>query len=88
MSCSLHNFGITYQDKPSDNPISLPQDYTMFQLRPAFDECDGQRSQTPHAAMNVALADGSVRSIAPQITPETWKLLLKPNDGLPISGDW
>jgi len=88
LSCDLHNFGITMQGLPSDDPVYLPVDYTMFQVRPLFNECDGQRSQTPHAAMNVAMADGSARSIAPEITPATWKLLLKPNDGVPVSGDW
>jgi Protein of unknown function (DUF1559) len=76
-----HNFGITQQDKPSDDPSYLPQDYTMFQVQPALQPgpkvCDKWRSQTPHAAMNVCLADGSVRPVRAGISPQTWKQALK-----------
>lgn len=76
-----HNFGVTQQNKASDDPSYLPNDYTMFQVKPVG--CDKWRSQTPHAAMNVAMASGAVRVIDAGIAPATWKSLLKPGDGQP-----
>jgi Protein of unknown function (DUF1559)/Prokaryotic N-terminal methylation motif len=92
LSCDFHNLGITWDGKPSDDPSYLPEDYTMFQVRPRVkggaNPCDGLRSQTPHVAMQIALADGSARAVSPAISPATWKQLLKPRDGVPIGGDW
>jgi type II secretory pathway pseudopilin PulG len=88
LSVHFHNFGITQERKPSDDPSYFPQDYTMFQVGPTADNCDKWRTQTGHATMNTALADGSVRSFQPNISPDTWKQLLKPRDGNPIFGEW
>jgi len=77
-SCEFHNFGITADYLPSDDPANV-SDFTMFQVRP--DVCDWNGVQTPHAAMNVAMADGSARSIAANIRPDIWKSMLKPHDG-------
>jgi len=77
-SCEFHNFGITADYLPSDDPAYSP-DFTMFQVRPNV--CDWNRVQTPHAAMNVAMADGSTRSIAATVGPGIWKCMLKPRDG-------
>jgi hypothetical protein len=87
-----HNFGVTQQAKPSDDPIYQPNDYTMFQVQPALgtgpNACDRWRTQTPHHAMNVCLADGSVRNVAGDISPSTWKQVLKTAGPLPIGADW
>jgi hypothetical protein len=85
-----HNFGITQQAKPSDDLSYLPNDYTMFQVRPRRPgDCDKWRTQTPHAAMNVCLADGSVRTVQAGISPQTWKQVLKTTPwGGPLGGDW
>jgi hypothetical protein len=85
-SAVFHNFGVTQAGLPSDSPRLAPADYTMFQVQPPH--CDKLRSQTPHRVMNAALADGSSRSIAADITPATWKELLKPQDGTPNAGEW
>jgi hypothetical protein len=89
LTCDFHNFGITWDGKPSDDPSYLPMDYTMFQVRPAVSAgvspCDGLRTQTPHVAMQAAFADGSVQALRPGLSPEVWKALLKPRDGVPIA---
>lgn len=83
-----HTFGITLDGKPSDDP-SLPEDYTMFQARPNVDDCEKLRTQSAHAGMNVALADGSVRIVYPSIALTTWKQVLKPRSGsIPTDADW
>jgi prepilin-type N-terminal cleavage/methylation domain-containing protein len=38
-------------------------------------------ASTPHDAMNVALADGSVRTLSAQISPETWWASCTPSGG-------
>ena len=63
-SVTFHNFGITPTNVPSDDPSLLPNNYVMFQIQPGLSVCDGRRTQTPHAAMNAAIADGSVRAIS------------------------
>jgi prepilin-type N-terminal cleavage/methylation domain-containing protein len=64
----------------------------MFQTRPRLgqgdDGCDNWRAQTPHAAMNVALADGSVRAVSPGVSQETWTRALLPRDGEVLGNDW
>jgi hypothetical protein len=84
-----HNFGVTGENLPSDHPSYLPKDYTMFQVRPlpAQGDCDPWRIQTPHSVLHVGLADGSVRGVAGDIDPLTWKKALKPRSGdLPGDG--
>jgi prepilin-type processing-associated H-X9-DG protein len=50
--------------------------------------CDAWHAQTPHATMNIALADGSVRSVGRGISPATWANVLQPRDGNTVDADW
>jgi type II secretory pathway pseudopilin PulG len=38
--------------------------------------------------IQVALADGSARFVAPALSANTWNIVLQPNDGLPLGADW
>jgi len=91
VSSQFHNFGITQDNKPSDDPSYAPDDFTMFQTMPSAgpgpDGCHKWRTQTPHAVMHVAMGDGSVRRVNPSISPENWKHGLKPSDGQPLPTD-
>lgn len=87
VSAFYHNFGVTPKGKPSDDPTN-GTDYSMFQIQPALADCDPWRSQTGHEAMNVALADGSVRAVGGGVSPDLWKQCLKPRDGLVPELDW
>jgi prepilin-type N-terminal cleavage/methylation domain-containing protein len=80
----------------------------MFQVRPkplpfpscprGVECCDNWRAQTGHSALQVAMADGSVRSIAPSVShnenwtsieqTQTWDRLLLPRDNQALSSDW
>ncbi len=86
-----HNFGVTQEDLPSDDPKYLPADYTMFQVQPSLEPgpggCDPWRTQTPHSVMHAAVADGSVRVVQPGIDPLNWKKALKPRTG-DLPDDW
>jgi prepilin-type N-terminal cleavage/methylation domain-containing protein len=61
---------------------------SKFQVRPipftgdpALSKCDGARAQTGHDAMNVCMADGSVRALNAAIDGDTYWNLFVPNDG-------
>jgi prepilin-type N-terminal cleavage/methylation domain-containing protein len=50
--------------------------------------CNRWMAQTPHAAISVALCDGSVRSVAPSVSQQTWTYAMLPRDGQPLPSDW
>ena len=59
---------------------------SKFQVRPSpytgpASVCDGAKAQTPHAAMTVAVADGSVRGLAGDIDAGLWWAALTPAGG-------
>ncbi len=91
-SVSYHNFGITPTGKPSDDPSFLPTDYTWFQVQPQLtpgpDVCDFWRTQTPHSAMQVAMADGHIHVVSGTISKESWYAALDPIDGEQPGNDW
>ena len=67
----------------------------MFQVRPdptprkqCPNCCCPFFAQTPHSALQVAMADGSVRSIGPGITQQAWNYLMQPGDGQVPGPDW
>jgi hypothetical protein len=69
-----------------------PADTTgTFLLHPAAGQCV-PTPLTGHAFCNfgidVALADGSVRTATADITPRTWNAAMQPNDGQPLGNDW
>jgi prepilin-type N-terminal cleavage/methylation domain-containing protein len=50
--------------------------------------CDKRLASTPHSVMNVALGDGSVRTLSPGISPATWYAALTPAGGEVLANDW
>jgi hypothetical protein len=50
--------------------------------------CDRRLASTPHTAMNVALGDGSVRTLSAGISPVTWAAALTPSGGEVLGADW
>lgn len=50
--------------------------------------CDHRYASTPHNVMMVALADGSCRSISPNISVTTWAYALTPSGGEVLGDDW
>jgi prepilin-type N-terminal cleavage/methylation domain-containing protein len=60
----------------------------MFQVQPkAAGGCDPCLPATGHTAMNVCMADGSVRSLSASISAQTWWALVTPASG-DKPGDW
>jgi prepilin-type N-terminal cleavage/methylation domain-containing protein/prepilin-type processing-associated H-X9-DG protein len=60
-----------------------------FQVGPDWVRgCDIYRAQSAHAGgINVCLADGSVRFVRVEITPDTWAQLCDPRDGSVLGSD-
>jgi prepilin-type processing-associated H-X9-DG protein len=63
---------------------------SKFQVRPHpyLGNCDPTLASTPHiGGMNVAMVDGSVRVLSPEISGQVWWALHTPRGGEPISDD-
>jgi hypothetical protein len=74
-----------YPGQYGTDPNSVGLD-SRFQVRPPKDRCNPCLLSTPHSAMNAVLADGSVQTLAPAISPQSWWALCTPNGG--GSGTW
>jgi prepilin-type N-terminal cleavage/methylation domain-containing protein len=69
------------------NPSFAPALNFGYQIRPHPTKtgpagCSSMTVQSPHATLNAALADGSVRSFPGGMAPEVWASLLLPDEGL------
>jgi prepilin-type N-terminal cleavage/methylation domain-containing protein len=64
---------------------------SKFKVRPTpfLGNCDPTRTSTPHSSGEVVgLADGSVRTLAPSISGETWWFAVTPSAGEVLGSDW
>jgi hypothetical protein len=64
---------------------------STFQLMPLPKECVIAPLMAQSMFVDgipVALGDGSVRYINPNISPRTWNLVAQPNDGVQLGDDW
>ncbi|MCI0701699.1 MAG: DUF1559 domain-containing protein [Planctomycetia bacterium] len=60
-----------------------------FQVAPKLDDCNPRQPQTPHqSGMLIALADGSVRTVSPRVSPETFWAAVTPAGGEVLGSDW
>lgn len=65
----------------------------IFQITPTDVNCDGTPSAVPQAfyssaGVQVALGDGSVRSISTGVSIPTWVYAVNPTDGQVLGSDW
>jgi prepilin-type N-terminal cleavage/methylation domain-containing protein len=69
---------------PGDPPPAL-----TFQVRPTQAKCDPRIPQTPHSSgMLTALADGSVRTLSPGMSPATFWAAVTPAGYETLGPDW
>jgi prepilin-type N-terminal cleavage/methylation domain-containing protein len=64
---------------------------SIFQVQPTpfLGNCDPTRASTPHAGgIVVGLADGSVRTLAPNMSGDTWWAAVTPRGGEVLGLDW
>jgi prepilin-type N-terminal cleavage/methylation domain-containing protein len=70
-------------------PIFAYSSVAKFQEQPGQTQCNPALAQGVHpGGIQVGLGDGSVRSIDPSISTQTWWRACCPNDGMPIGSDW
>jgi prepilin-type N-terminal cleavage/methylation domain-containing protein len=75
-----HNFGLDWYQQPNTFP---------YQRRPRKADCVNWQAQSIHpGGMQVALLDGSVRTVNDGVSPGTWSSAMLPNDGTVLGGDW
>ncbi|MBX9582438.1 MAG: DUF1559 domain-containing protein [Gemmataceae bacterium] len=79
--------GVTFQVRPR---LWTPEPVVSGPWRsPVGDECDTAVPQTPHpAGMLVALFDGSVRTVRPGVSPETFWAAVTPAGQEVLGNDW
>jgi prepilin-type processing-associated H-X9-DG protein len=72
-----------------DWPAVAMDSGSLFQVAPSVANADSMRTQTPHpGGMQVALADGSVRSLSPGLSGTTWWAACTPAGGEVLGSDW
>jgi type II secretory pathway pseudopilin PulG len=70
-------------------PAYAWQTTAKFQVMPAPGDCDANRAQGMFpAGINAGLADGSVRVVSRDISPQTWWYATTPNGGEVLGADW
>lgn len=79
--------GVTFQVQP--RPWIPDKPAADGPRPPGPGECDTSIPQTPHeGGMIVVLADGSVRTISPSVSVETFWAAVTPAGGEVLAGDW
>jgi prepilin-type N-terminal cleavage/methylation domain-containing protein len=64
-------------------------DASRFQVQPREGDCDPTRAATAHAGgIQVGLVDGSVRTLTPGMSGETWWAAVTPRGGELLGSDW
>ena len=59
------------------------------QVQPAIGQCNPFGPNTAHASgVQVAMCDGSVRTVSPSVSQATWAAANTPNGGEVLGGDW
>jgi hypothetical protein len=69
-------------------PVFAAWSFEPFQVRPSATDCDPRRASTPFGGLQVALTDGSVRSVKADIDQQTWWALCTPDGGEVLGSDW
>lgn len=95
---TINGIQFTFEFRPSAfaNPFygdvlpgSAEAQSVTFQLRPKIEEADPRIPQSPYThGLLAGLADGSVRMIFPQISPQTFWAAVSPNGGEVLGSDW
>jgi prepilin-type N-terminal cleavage/methylation domain-containing protein len=79
---------VSGSDTVSDLRTDFHDGSIPFQVSATPQTCDIFVTQSVHAAMQVALGDGSVRACSGTMSKDTWIKACTPNDGQPLGSDW
>lgn len=83
-------FAALFGQKPARKPAHASDETATYQLQPSAKECRHSplMAQSFAKSLLVGLADGTVRTIAPEMSAETWNRALHPSDGNVLGKDW
>jgi prepilin-type N-terminal cleavage/methylation domain-containing protein len=63
--------------------------FAIIQINPTKVDCNAWASSTGHSAgMVVGMMDGSVRTVSPSVSQDTWWAACQPADGTVLGPDW
>lgn len=71
-----------YTDPDGNTNFPTPQ------VQPAPGQCDWQRPNTAHSGVQVAMCDGSARSVSASVSQATWQAANTPQGGEALGSDW
>jgi type II secretory pathway pseudopilin PulG len=69
-------------------PLTTYYNLSLPQFSTRSEDCDPTRPQAMGTVALVGLCDGSVRSVAPGLSAETWANVCTPDDGNALGADW
>jgi hypothetical protein len=69
-------------------PLVGYDNQALFQVSPRPEQCDPTRAQAIGGAMLIEMCDGSVRTVNPRVSAQTWANVLDPADGNVIGNDF
>jgi hypothetical protein len=75
--------GLMISIGPGSKPLFSPNPYIG-----AVSQCDPRLASTAHNAMQVGMADGSVRGVSSGVSGATWWAAVTPNGGETLGPDW
>jgi prepilin-type N-terminal cleavage/methylation domain-containing protein len=82
----------SYTDTPYYYGYAFDQttwQYSAFQVKPPLNKCDYSAAQsTTSAGLLVAMGDGSVRTVSPSVSWQTFYAASTPNGGETLGNDW
>ena len=82
-------FAIRRPGEPRRPRCHRPRVEISGPAHPFEGNCDPTRAATAHAGgMQVGLADGSVRTLAPSMSGTTWWAAVTPSGGEVLGSDW
>jgi type II secretory pathway pseudopilin PulG len=87
--CNQSPCAWAYSGETEWAPTFAYSSVAKFQTQPAQAQCNPALAQGIHpGGIEVGIADGSARTVANSITPQTWYYACCPNDGMVLGPDW
>ena len=88
-SVQVVGYRVQYFINPFSYSRGLPQEGAHLSISGGFaTECHWFAPQSFQGSLQAAMGDGSVRSVDPQVTPETWNAAVTPDGGEVLGSDW
>jgi type II secretory pathway pseudopilin PulG len=69
-------------------PLTAYYNQALFQVSPRPQDCDPKRAQAIGGVMMIGMCDGSVRTVNPRVSAQTWANVCDPADGMALGADF